>query len=192
MERQMRERGDAHTTANETCDSDATAQAETLGAAGSDFSSFFSDQQERLVRAMYLLTGDRLEAEDLSQEALVRVYERWGEVAQMDSPAGYLYRTALNLHRRRVRRLLRHASMVLTGGAEAGTDPEAVATSRSDVARALHSLTRGQREVIILHEWLDLTSDDLATVLRISPSAARVRLHRARQCLRDQLGGEYG
>lgn len=181
-----------NTRANETHDGDAAAQAESLDATGSDFPSFFSAQQERLVRAMYLLTGDKLEAEDISQEALVRIYERWSDVAQMDSPAGYLYRTALNLNRRRVRRLLRHVSELVTGDVETGTDPEAVATSRSDVARALHSLTRGQREVIILHEWLDLTTDDLATVLRISPSSARVRLHRARQGLRDQLGGDYG
>jgi RNA polymerase sigma factor (sigma-70 family) len=188
----MRDSGEAHTRVNEIHECDPAAQGDSREVAPSDFSSFFSAQQERLVRAMYLLTGDKLEAEDLSQEALVRIYERWSDVAEMDSPAGYLYRTAFNLHRRRVRRILRHVGELVSGDAEARTDPEAVATSRSDVARALRSLPRGQREVVILHEWLDLTNDDLATILRISPSAARVRLHRARQALRDQLGGDYG
>jgi hypothetical protein len=54
---------------------------------------------------MLLLTGRVGEAEDLSQEAFVRVYERWPQIQEMDSPTGYLYRTALNLHRKRLRRL---------------------------------------------------------------------------------------
>ena len=49
------------------------------------------------------MTGDRVEAEDIAQEALVRVYERWGQVGGMDSPTGYLYRTAMNLARSRLR-----------------------------------------------------------------------------------------
>ena len=70
-----------------------------------EFEDLYLDERIRLVRAMLLLTGRVGEAEDLAQEAFVRVYERWSQVREMESPTGYLYRTALNLHRKRLRRL---------------------------------------------------------------------------------------
>ena len=51
------------------------------------------------------MTGNRGEAEDLAQEAFVKVYERWDRVRGTDNPAGYLYRTAINAHHSRLRRL---------------------------------------------------------------------------------------
>jgi len=144
------------------------------------------------VRTMYLLSGDRLEAEELSQEALVRVYERWRDIAWMESPAGYLYRTAFNLHRKRVREFMRSVGRLVAGNPTLPSDPDDEAISRTDVNRALRSLPTAQREVLILREWLDLTTEDVARTLGINPSAARVRLHRARQALRDRLGGDYG
>jgi DNA-directed RNA polymerase specialized sigma24 family protein len=65
------------------------------------FEDFFHAHQ-RLLRAMYLATGDRHEAEDLAQEAFVRIFERWERVRSLDDPAGYLYRTALNARRSRL------------------------------------------------------------------------------------------
>jgi DNA-directed RNA polymerase specialized sigma24 family protein len=67
------------------------------------FEEFFQTEHVRLARALYLLTGNTAEADELTQDAMVRVYERWDRVRQMDSPQGYLFRTALNLHRSRLR-----------------------------------------------------------------------------------------
>ncbi len=61
------------------------------------FDEFFLAEHERLFQALFLLTGDRSDADDLAQESLLRAYERWDRVRTMDSPAGYEYRTALNL-----------------------------------------------------------------------------------------------
>jgi hypothetical protein len=52
-------------------------EATTEVAQESSFERFFTDGYVRLVRAMYLLTGSMAEAEDLAQEAMARVYERW-------------------------------------------------------------------------------------------------------------------
>lgn len=68
-----------------------------------DFSEFFEREHLRLGRAIYLLTGDRAEAEELVQDALARAYERWERVSRMSEPAGYVYRIASNLHKRRMR-----------------------------------------------------------------------------------------
>ena len=56
--------------------STAAAHADT----GSAFEEFFLEQHERLFQALFLLTGDRAEADDLAQEALLRAYERWDRV----------------------------------------------------------------------------------------------------------------
>ena len=80
--------------------------------ATSTFEDFFIAEHERLFKALYMLTGNQDEADDLAQEALMRAYERWERVGTMDSPAGYVYRTALNLHRNRLRGLVVRARRV--------------------------------------------------------------------------------
>jgi RNA polymerase sigma-70 factor (ECF subfamily) len=70
-----------------------------------DFETFFAEVYPRLAQALLLLTADRAEAQDLAQEAMVRVYERWERIRAMESPVGYAYRTAMNLNRKRLRRL---------------------------------------------------------------------------------------
>src|SRR5262245_52572275 len=68
------------------------------------FESFFEEQKDRLLRILSVITGSRAEAEDLAQEAFTRVFERWTSVANMEDPAGYLHRTAMNLFRNQYRR----------------------------------------------------------------------------------------
>jgi DNA-directed RNA polymerase specialized sigma24 family protein len=77
------------------------------------FEEFFQAEHVRLARALYLLTGSAADADELTQEAMVRVYERWDRVRQMDSPQGYLFRTALNLHRSRLRWVASRARQIL-------------------------------------------------------------------------------
>ena len=152
----------------------------------SRFEEFFLAQHERLFQALYLLTGDRYEADDLAQEALLRAYERWDRVAAMDSPDGYVFRTALNLHRSRLRSLLVRARRVFA--AVPAEDLSGPVTASQDVRRALARLPRGQREALILVEWLGLGSEEAGRVLGIDASSVRGRLHRGRASLRDLLG----
>src|ERR1041384_7887350 len=80
------------------------AADEAMAMASAGFDSFFAEQHERLRRLLSTITGSRAEAEDLTQEAFTRVFERWEKVAAMDDPAGYLHRTAMNLFRNQYRR----------------------------------------------------------------------------------------
>ena len=147
------------------------------------FDEFFEAQHVRLGRAMYLLTGSASEADELAQEALVRVYERWDRVGQMASPEGYLYRTALNLHRSRVRWLTSRARQLLDP--TPSTDPADVVQRRDSIARALDALPTGQRSAVVLVEWLGMNQEEAAKVLRIQPGSLRARLSRAKAALRE-------
>ena len=60
-----------------------------------DFDGFFTEQRPRLFAALCLTTGDRQEAEELTQDAFVRVLAAWGR-ATIEDPTAYLYRTAMN------------------------------------------------------------------------------------------------
>ena len=151
-----------------------------------DFETFYRSEQERLFQALYLLTGDRAEADDISQDALLRAYERWDRVATMESPAGYVYRTALNLHRSHLRKLAVRARNVYT--AVAAEDVGGSVAASHDVRRALAALPRGQREALILVDWFGLASDEAGQVLGIDASSVRGRLHRGRDALRSKLG----
>ena len=68
------------------------------------FESFYEAERDGLFGALVLITGDRHEAEEITQDAFVAIWERWDRVAGMESPTGYLYRTAMNGFRKRRRR----------------------------------------------------------------------------------------
>src|SRR4029453_16774336 len=77
---------------------------EGAGTTSIDFEDLVYAEQAGLYGALCLIIRDRGEAEDVMQEAFLKVWERWDRVREMEHPAGYLYRTALNLHRKRGRR----------------------------------------------------------------------------------------
>ena len=155
----------------------------------STFEAFFLAQHERLFQALYLLTGDRFEADDLAQEALLRTYERWDRVSAMESPAGYVYRTALNLYRSRLRSLL--VRMRRGFAAVSSEDPSEPVSASHDIRVAIMGLPRGQREAVILVGWLGLESAEAGRVLGIDASSVRGRLHRARATLQEELEHDH-
>jgi RNA polymerase sigma factor (sigma-70 family) len=156
-----------------------------------DFESFFREEHPRVFRLAYLLTGDRAEAADVAQEALARALERWDRVRAMASPGGYVVRTAVHLHHRRLRGL-----RLLSRDAEAARDivdgdPASRAVARTDVMRALLALPVGQRQALVLTEWLGLDSAEAGRALGIRPSSVRARVHRARAAFKEALGEGY-
>jgi RNA polymerase sigma-70 factor (ECF subfamily) len=156
--------------------------------APADFHVFFETEYERLGKALYLVTGNRHEAEDLAQEALVRVFERWDRVSATDSPTGYLYRTALNLQRSRVRRLrtaLRHSMPQ-----PSHTDPLDRVDAQNEVMQLLLGLPLGQRTAMVLVDWYGMSAEEASSVMRIKPSTVRVHLSRAHASLRDPGGDD--
>src|SRR5438046_7283152 len=122
-----------------------------------DFETFFRAEYPTLVRMLFLMTGDSAEAEEIAQEALARAFERWRRVRAMESPGGYVCRTALNLNRKRLRGLGVRARKAFRARGE--PDPIEAAEQRTDVARALAALPIGQREALVLTGWLDLSAE---------------------------------
>jgi RNA polymerase sigma factor (sigma-70 family) len=147
------------------------------------FDEFFRQQYPPMVRLMYGLTGDLLEAEDLAQEAMVRVLERWDRVTSMRSPAGYLYTVAVNTFRRR-RRVRRPFLVRLRADEDIG-----LTDARIDVIRALARLPRRQREAVVLTICMQMTSEEAAEAMRVQSSSVRAATLRGKRALEQLVGG---
>lgn len=156
------------------------------------FEDFFHANYERLLRAMYLATGNRHEAEDLAQDSMARVLERWDRVASTEDPAGYVFRVALNRRRSLLRRLTLAIRRAPTSEPSSTKDPTSAVDDRDAIRRALQQLPGTQREAIVLCDWLGMTDIEASDVLRTSPGAVRTRLSRARAAMRESLGGIDG
>ena len=165
----------------------ARTEGTATGVEGPAFETFFEATYPTMYQALYLLTGDRFEAEDLAQEAMTRALERWDRIAGMDAPAGYVFRTAMNLNRKRIRRILVRARRPIAD--EPTPDHSKGVGDQQDVRRALATVPRGEREALVLIDWLEMNAEEAGRVLRIAPGAVRTRLHRGRAKLRHELGG---
>jgi RNA polymerase sigma-70 factor, ECF subfamily len=147
------------------------------------FEEFFQLEQDRLFRVMVVITRDRQEAEDLSQEAFVRVWERWGTVGAMENPVGYLHRVAMNLFRSRYRRARVAARRGM--GIASEEDAYAAIDDRQVALQALRSLAPRQRAAIVLTEVLRYTAEEAGSMLGIRPATVRALHHQARSALKS-------
>lgn len=158
---------------------------ETVEEGTGDFETFFQVEHDRLFGTLCLATADAGEAEDLMQEAFVRVWERWARVSSLADPSGYLYRTAFNAFRSRYRKAKRAAIRVFSVAPAA--DPFAEVAEREAVISALRRLTPRQRAAVVLTEVQDLTSDEAAEVLGVKPVTVRSLASQARAAMKRSL-----
>jgi RNA polymerase sigma-70 factor, ECF subfamily len=128
------------------------------------------------------MTGNRAEAEELLQDAFLKVWERWERVAVMDEPVGYLFRTALNLHRKRRRR----AAVALRKSVDLLPDVDELADveTRDEAVRLLGRLTPRERAAIVITGYLGYTSQEAGRLLGIRATTVRVLASRARATLK--------
>jgi RNA polymerase sigma-70 factor (ECF subfamily) len=160
----------------------------TIGApAALSFEGFYLANERRLLRALFVLTGDPHESEDLAQLAFCRVWERWDRVSTLDDPAGYLFRTAFNAHhsatRRAVRAARRVVDVVMHTSPPPAPEPADLAADRDRVVRVLSELTPRQREAVVLTQLLDCDASHAARIMRIRPATVRVLVSQARTVL---------
>jgi len=146
------------------------------------FEELFASEYRALFRSLFLITGNPQEAEELMQDAFLKVWERWDRVCRMENPNGYLYRVAMNVARSRIRRLRLAAKHVV--GAGPGEDPFAAADLRDEVVRALSRLSERQRMALVLTDLLDLSADEAAQLLRVRTPTIRSLASQARATLR--------
>ncbi len=156
-----------------------------------------------LVGYGYTLTRDRAQAEDLVQDALVKVFSRLrrpremadggGHVMDLDQPLltnaeAYVRRTMLTIYLDRFRRQKSWTGIKhLLADEDHSPGAERVATARVDVGVALAKLSPRQREVVVLRFFEDMTVPQIAQTLGTSPGTIKRHLFNATELLRDSL-----
>lgn len=149
------------------------------------FDALFLGHAMRLARLAHLL-GAR-DAEDVVQEAFVKLYAAWSRVAGEDA-VPYLNRIVVNEVRSRARRQQtadrkRHLVTVVTD--EPGPDG-----SRRAVVDELARLPRRQREALVLRYWLDLPHEQVAEIMGVRPGTVKSQVSRGLAALATALGEE--
>ena len=141
------------------------------------FDEVYRVEYTRLVAELYAMTGSLVEAEDLVQDAFAKAFARWDRVSQLDQPAGWVRRVALNAATSRWRVLRRRYGGELPDDRAAVSDPPDRILVLIDVLRQLPSV---QREAIVLHHLSGLSVGEIARTLDCPASTVKARLQRGR------------
>lgn len=142
-------------------------------------------------RLAFALLGDASAADEVAQDAFVRLYATWRRLDDIDHPASYLRRIVLNLCRTRGRRaaLHRRAEPLLRED-DVAREPDVAL--RLDVWSALEKLPHRQRACVVLRYLEDLSEAEVARLLECSIGTVKSQLHRARARLEETLGTRMG
>jgi RNA polymerase sigma-70 factor (ECF subfamily) len=141
-----------------------------------------------LVGYAYLLCGDRREAEDLVQDALVKTYAR-GRATDPTNIEGYVRRAVLNTYLDGFRRRRRWAAVRhLVADADSHPGPEAQATDRTDVQAALRTLSPRERACVVLRFYEDMTVPAISEHLAVSQGSVKRYLSDGVRRMESQLG----
>jgi RNA polymerase sigma-70 factor (ECF subfamily) len=163
-----------------------SAREEQVVAEPLSFESFFEAEARTLFRRLCAVTGNSAEAEEIMQDAFLALWERWDPVSTMQDPIGYLYRTAMNVFRKRTRR----ASLSLRRALSRAPEPVAFAEidEQQDVVAALSGLTPRQRAALVLTDVMGYSSEEAGRALGVTAGTVRGLASRGRENLRRQVG----
>jgi RNA polymerase sigma-70 factor (sigma-E family) len=151
------------------------------------FEEFVQVHGDALVRLSFALCGDRGWAEDAAQEALTRVYLRW---SRLSDPLPYARRAVVNATRDSWRHRSRRQQRERVVGGYPAELPAAVddmVADRDRLTRALLRLPYGQRAVVVLRFWHQLSEQETADALGNSVGTVKSQASRALGRLRQEL-----
>ena len=149
-----------------------------------EFTEFMIGRWHAFVRFGYGLTGDAGLAEDLAQTALARAYAAWPKVRLTADPDAYVRRIMVNSNRnrfrgRRVPEYLTESPPDVAVGGQLDADDDT-----TELRAALLSLPAGQRAVVVLRYWMDLSEAETAAALGCSVGNVKSQAARALAKLR--------
>lgn len=140
----------------------------------------YQAEREPMVRLAHLLTGSVPVAEDLVQEAFIRLFDR---LDGLEQPGAYLRRTVVNLANSHHRRRGVEDRWRQRQGPPVATLPPEL----DETWQALAALPDAQRTALVLRFYLDLKVDDIAAVLEIPTGTVKSQIHRGLAALDGEV-----
>ena len=148
------------------------------------FEEFVASRARDLWRTAWLLTGDSHKAEDLVQTTLAKCWSRWSSIGRKGSPEAYVRRVMVNTYTDWWRRKW-NGERPTEALPERAVPLDWSVDERHDALAALAGLPRGQRAVLVLRFYEDLTEAQTAEVLGISVGTVKSQTSRALSALRS-------
>ena len=145
-----------------------------------------------MVRFAAFLTGDVDAAQDIAQEAFVRLLDAWDRIVDPERADAYLKATIVNLvrgeYRRReaaARRGQSHLSLV------ASAEDDAIGrVGRQHVLDAVSALPIRQRACVVMRHWMRMSESEIAITLGLSVGSVRTHIKRGTAALQRTLGAQ--
>jgi RNA polymerase sigma factor (sigma-70 family) len=155
-----------------------------------EFSWLFTREYRSIVRSVDMVLHDHARAEEITQDAFVRLLQHWNRVSKYDRPGAWIRRVAIRLAAREAVRERRRPSVerVGTGPSLPADVPDGVVDL--DLWRAVRTLPPRQRAVVALFYLEDMPIAEVADIVGCSESTVSVHLHRARRRLAELVGEE--
>lgn len=148
----------------------------------------FRHQLRPLTRLAYLVTLDRARAEELVQEAFIKLWRRRDELPDIDNRAAYLRSIVLNEARMTLRRrVLERRHAILEPDQWSASDPDL----HVDLVQSLAGLPVRKRTVLVLRYYLDWDEATIARELGISVGTVKSQTSKGLAQLRRDLGAEH-
>jgi RNA polymerase sigma-70 factor (ECF subfamily) len=153
-----------------------------------DFDAFYNATSRRVLHQMYAMTGNLADAQECTQEAYARAWQRWNTVAAADNPEAWIRTVAWRIAASRWRK----AKNALTALTKHGPPDNAPPPNPDHVAltTALRQLPEPQRHAIVLHHLVGMSIDDIATETNTPTGTIKARLSRGRTALAHLLGDD--
>jgi RNA polymerase sigma factor (sigma-70 family) len=152
-----------------------------------DYAWFFRAEFPVVVRTVHLIIRDRGRAEEIAQDAFMRLHVHWRKVSAYERPDAWVRRVAIRLATRAARREWIRPSLERVAAPPPVADGPA---ADLDLLGAVADLPMRQRVAVVLFYLEDRPLPEIAHVLDCSDGAAKILLHRARRALAQRLGEE--
>lgn len=169
----------------------ARSIARTVARSDGEWGRLYRAYSNDALRFAFMLTNDLPMAEDLMQEAFVKVFSRFGEKREPRSFVAYLRRTILNLARSQARRRRLEHVLVESARSAASVEVESPESSFDGVLwEAVQDLPLRQRSVIFFRYHLDMKEEDVAEAMGCSVGAVKSLMLRAKRTLQREIEEE--
>ena len=160
------------------------------------YEKFISPHINNLYRLAYRLSQNTADAEDITQDLLIKVFKQQKKIYALDNPKPYLSRALYNQFIDHCRKQGKHINFI-----ETDIEPDSIAETPKNspessaelnitfdnLTKALNAIAENHRIVIVLHDMEGYTFDEISGLLDIPKGTAKSRLHRAREALKLHL-----
>jgi RNA polymerase sigma-70 factor, ECF subfamily len=160
----------------------------TEGGAAESYDAFYSATVRRVAHCVYAMCGDLAEAQDCTQEAYLRAWQRWSSLRDYDDPEGWVRTVARRVAVSRWRRVRSGVRARIALGEPRVVDPPG--EDHVAIIEALRTLPEPQRQALVLYHLVGLSVDEVAAETGAPVGTVKARLSRGRAALAPLLAAE--